>query len=126
MNFIFELPHPFCINLYYLTFFPGYRITQKAIEAGFKTEFESDTRRHIKSITLEERLIRMAEIYVFPRKFLKNLFRTKHKKSTAFMINLFGALSAFILKLKIVQIYRIAFNNPLLPFKVILHKFGLK
>ncbi len=71
---VLQLPHPFEVNVFYLTLFPGYKLTEIAKDEGVDVNDFGDTRTRRHSLTIEEAIIRLATMPLIPRRFLRAAF----------------------------------------------------
>lgn len=112
VNTILELPHPFAINPFYMTFFPKYQITEEAEKRGIKQSSQGDTRGNMEHVSLENSIIQLAQLPFMPRKGLNLLYRNKSKKWAQATIKLLGKALRVAKPIRWVLMFRLAMANP--------------
>jgi anaerobic magnesium-protoporphyrin IX monomethyl ester cyclase len=109
---LLSLPHPFEVNVFFLSFFPGYLLTQKALEQGIPVDRSLDTRTVPREESHpEEVIIRLAQWPFFPRAALAHLYE-RRKGSGRWLIPLFGSILLPLVDNRWTSILRIGLVQP--------------
>ena len=117
---LLSLPHPFEVNVFFLSFFPGYDLTQKALERDIPVDTSLDTRTGPREkSTPEELILRLAQLSFVPRRALAYLYE-RRKGSGRWLIPLLGAVLLPLFNNRWTAMVRIGLVQP----KMFIHSAG--
>ncbi|MBN1157005.1 B12-binding domain-containing radical SAM protein [Candidatus Woesearchaeota archaeon] len=120
---VLSLPHPFTVNMFYLTFFPRYVLTEEAHRRGISITMGGDTRVHKKKISMGEWIIQLAQIPFIPKKVLRYLYRKRSERWSRIMVSVFGRVLASTSPLKWLMMFRIFLKHPGFVFRPVARRF---
>lgn len=121
---ILSLPHPYDVNIFYLTFFPGYVLTTKAKEQGIVVGESGDTRTPHPNVGLEERIIRLAEIPFIPRGHLRRVYQHRTARWAQVMVAALGRTLLPLWGTRWLAMLRIGWSQPYLIFSIFKQKLS--
>jgi anaerobic magnesium-protoporphyrin IX monomethyl ester cyclase len=123
VNTILSLPHPFSVNMFYLTFFPRYVLTEEAHKRGIPITLGGDTRVHKKKISVSERIIQLAQIPFIPKKALRYLYKKRSERWSRILVATLGTILVSASPLKWLLMFRIFLKHPSFVFRPLARKF---
>jgi anaerobic magnesium-protoporphyrin IX monomethyl ester cyclase len=113
INTVLNLPRPLEFNIFYLTFFPGYILTQKAQEQGFVIDGNGNTRLNQQDyISIEEYTIRLAQVPFIPRNLLRFLYKHHTTAWSKLIISVLGRIITLIWKYRWISMTYIGVTHP--------------
>lgn len=118
---VLSLPHPFEVNIFYLTFFPGFVLTKQAKQHGIDIDSSGNTRlsRHRKR-SMEEWVIRLAQVSCVPRSLLRFLYAYRSYVWSRWVTTILGVLALPLWNSRWISLLRMGLMHPwlvLVPLK---------
>jgi radical SAM superfamily enzyme YgiQ (UPF0313 family) len=107
---ILSLPHPFAVNIFYLTFFTKYLITTEAKNRGIKQFSDGDTRVSGVNGGIENWVIQVAQVSFLPRSLLRFFYKNKFAKRLISDVPLPGHILTFASQIR--WLVRVILSHP--------------